>query len=481
MKNKSIKVNAILNGIRQCCTILFPMITIPYISRILGAENYGKINFGSSIASYFVLIGAFGVNAYAIREGSKIRNDAKKYREFASQILSINMLTTIVSYVSLFFLLLFWDEVKTYRLLICIQTLPIIFTTIGVDWNNNIFEDFAYTTIRYIIVQIVSIILMFIFVRTSDDYIVYAFITAFANIGGSVVNFFYIRKNYVKTHFTFDMHLKKHFMPMLYLFSNMIASTIYANSDITILTLFKGDSVTGVYSISVKIYTIIKQFINAIVGVALPRFSYYIGQNQKDEYNALLTKLFHGLLLLILPSMIGLIMIGEQMIVLIAGTEFQSGYISLCFLSIAIIFAVLSCFYVYGILIPYGCEKKCLISTAVAAVTNVVLNFFFIPFFSLNGAAITTMISEAMVFVLSVYYSRGLYKMDITLKKLFPCILGCVGISIVCLIVKFLNLSVLKTLIFAISGSGIVYGMTLLLLKDELAESVWVDFLKKIH
>ena len=481
MKNKSIKGNAILNGIRQCCTILFPMITIPYISRILGADNYGKINFGSSIASYFILIGAFGVNSYAIREGAKIRDDAEKYNKFASQIFSINILTTVASYIILFFLLLFWSEVKTYRLLICIQTLPIIFTTIGVDWNNNIFEDFAYTTIRYIFVQIVSIILMFIFVRTRDDYITYVCITAFANIGGSVVNFFYIRKNYVKTHFTFDMQLNKHFIPMLYLFFNMIASTIYVNSDITILTLFKGDAVTGVYSISVKIYTIIKQFINAIVGVALPRFSYYLGQNQKDEYNDLLTKLFHGLMLLILPSMIGLIMVGKQVIILIAGKEFASGYLSLCILSIAILFSVLSFLYVYGILIPYGREKKCLVSTVIAAVTNVVLNFFFIPVWSLNGAAITTLISEALVFILSVYYSRGLYKLDITLKMFLPCFFGCAGIFIVCFIINLLNLSAIMTIILALCGSGLLYSLILLLLKDELAKSTWNAFLKKIH
>ena len=479
MKKKSMKLNAVLNGIRQCCTMLFPLITIPYVSRILGAENYGKINFGSSIASYFILIGAFGVNAYAIREGAKIRNDHDRYTEFASEVFSVNMLTTAFSYLLLLFLLLFWGKVQDYRLLICIQTLPIIFTTLGIDWNNNIFEDFAYTTIRYIIVQIVSIILMFVFVRTSDDYIKYALITAAANIGGCVVNYFYIRKNYVKVRFTLKMKLKQHFMPMFYLFSNAIASTVYVNSDVTILTLLKGDSVTGIYSIAVKIYTIIKQFINAVVGVALPRLSFYLGQGMKKEYNALLTKLLHCLMLLILPSMIGLIMVGRKVIILIAGEEFQTGYVALCILAVAIVFAVLSFLYVYGIMIPYGYEKKCLVSTIVAAITNVVLNFFFIPAMSLNGAAITTVISEAIVLCMSMYFTRGLYEINITWRMFFPCGVGCIAVFAVCLVVEMLNLPVMISLIVAIMGSCIIYGTVLLMLGDEVAQDMGKNILRK--
>lgn len=480
MKKKSMKLNAILNGIRQCCTMLFPLVTIPYITRILGTENYGKVNFGSSVSSYFILIGAFGVNAYAIREGAKIRNEKEKYAAFASEVFSINMLTTAISYALLFLLLLFWGKVKDYRLLICIQALPIIFTTLGTDWNNNIFEDFAYTTIRYMMVQIASILLMLLFVRKSEDYIVYAFITAAANIGGSIVNFFYIRKNYVKVRLTFKMRMKQHLMPMFYLFSNTIASTIYVNSDITILTLIKGDSVTGIYSIAVKIYTIIKQFIYAIVGVALPRLSFYIGQDRKEDYNALLTKLLHCLMLLIMPSMVGLVMVGEKIIILIAGESFKSGRTALYILAVAIIFSVLSFLYVYGVMIPYGYEKKCLIFTSVAAVTNVVLNMFFIPVMSLNGAAITTVISEAIVLGMSMYFTKGLYKMNIPWYMFVPCGIGCIGVVAVCSFVNSLQLSNNLSLVVSITGSCIVYGIALLACGDEIARSTGKNILRNL-
>ena len=243
--------------------------------------------------------------------------------------------------------------------------------------------------------------------------------------------------------------------------------------------MLQGNGVTGIYSIAVKIYTIIKQFINAVVGVALPRLSYYLGQNDKGKYNALLTKLMHSLMLLIFPSIVGIIMVGKKIIILIAGKEFEDGYLALCILSVAIIFAVLSFLYVYGIMIPYGNERKCLISTVIAATTNVVLNFLFIPAMSLNGAAITTVISEILVLATSMYFSRGLYKIGVIWKMFLPCGVGCVSVFIVCLIINSLKLPTITSLAIAVICSSIVYVAILVLLKDEITQDIVRSFLRR--
>ena len=93
IKSKSIKINAALSVIKQLCSVVFPLITIPYISRVLQVEAYGKVNFGNSVVSYFVLLAGLGVSTYAIRDGARIRDDKKEITEFASQVYTINIIS----------------------------------------------------------------------------------------------------------------------------------------------------------------------------------------------------------------------------------------------------------------------------------------------------------------------------------------------------------------------------------------------------
>lgn len=480
MKTKSIKVNAVLSGIKQCCSVLFPLITIPIVSRSLGTENYGRINFGNSIVSYFVLLAALGVTAYAIREGAKLREDRKAFQSFANEVFTINMITTLFSYIALALVLIFWDKVESYRLLILIQASPIFFTTLGTDWNNNIFEDFVSITIRYIIIHGIAVVLVLLFVNDRQDYYIYAGITAFSSIMGNIANSFYIRKNYIKVSITRKLNIKKHLPPMLYLFANALATTIYVNSDITLLTLLKDNAVSGIYSISVKIYTIVKQVIQAVIGVVLPRLCAYLGQGRQDDYNRLLNKVLHAILLIILPGSTGLFMISKDVITVIAGSEYVIGYISLRILAIGIIFAVLSYFFTYSVMIPHGLEKYCLISTVISAVVNISLNFIMIPLFSLNGAAVTTVLSEAIVVAMNIFFSKGLYKLDLNIKKLFPCIIGCIGITIICHGISGLDLGSLGIVGLSLVFSGIFYAGTLIVFKDEMVVSM-LKLLRKHH
>ena len=137
-------MNAFLNMTKQICAVIFPLITVPYVSRILQRENYGKYNFGNSIVSYFILIAGLGIVNYAIREGARIRNDRKKLNRFANEVFTINIYSTIIAYILLFIIVHFSAKLKLYQPLIFVQSLSIILTTLGADWVNSIFEDYLY-------------------------------------------------------------------------------------------------------------------------------------------------------------------------------------------------------------------------------------------------------------------------------------------------------------------------------------------------
>ena len=189
MKNKSLTKNAILNGIRNGLNLLFPLITFPYVSRVLQVEKLGEYNFANSVISYFVLLAGLGISSYAVREGAKLREDKDKFNFFTSSVFTINVLSTVISYICLFGCLWILESLHKYSMLILVFSIQIIFITIGVEWVYSIYEEYLYITLRGILFKILSIIFLFIFVKTEEDVIAYAGITVFASVGSNLLNF----------------------------------------------------------------------------------------------------------------------------------------------------------------------------------------------------------------------------------------------------------------------------------------------------
>ena len=194
MKNKSLGLNAILNSFQGILNIIFPFITFPYVSRVLSVSGMGKYNFSSSIISYFLLIAGLGINTFAVREGAKLRDNREEISKFASKVLTINLISTLISYILLFVLLFVVTRLHEYSIAILLFSIQIVLTTIGVDWLYVIFEEYAYITVRNIIFKLISIVLLFMLVRHSDDYVNYVIVTVIASTGSYIMNFIYARR-----------------------------------------------------------------------------------------------------------------------------------------------------------------------------------------------------------------------------------------------------------------------------------------------
>ena len=436
MKEQSLTKNAILNIIRQAMTIVFPLVTFPYVSRVLGKAEFGKYNFAVSIVGYFALLAAFGLTNYAVREGARIRKDRKALSHLTSQLFSFNLLTSAVAYILLFFITFYSGKLNIYFTLIAVQSLCIILTTIGLDWINIVYEDFLYITIRYIIIQLIALIAIFLFVRKPDDTVIYCWIMIGGSYGGNVVNLFYIRK-YVDVSFTFSIPFRKFFVPMSILFLNSLAVIIYVNSDITILGMFESDSVVGVYSFSSKIYNILKQLVNAVIVVAVPRLVVTL-VSDVQRYRKYLEDIFNLLILILLPISAGLFMLSKSIILIVGGQEYLVGESVLRLLSFSIIFALISSIYTNCMLIIGREEKKILIGTSISAIFNIVGNLILIPYIGMIGAALTTVLAEFLNMLVQRYYSKKyVLSHNLASWKTFACsflgagivVLGCWAIN----------------------------------------------------
>lgn len=465
MKQKSLGVNALLNGVKQCCSIIFPLITFPYISRVLGSNGYGKYSFSNSVTNYFILLAALGIYTYAIREGAKIRDDQKAINQFCSQVFSINVCSAAISLLLLFSMVFFLPKFSGYKAYILIQSTSIVMAVIGTDWINGIFEDYFYITVRYIAVQCICLLAMFVFVRQPEDIIPYCIISVLATNGGNLINIFYVRK-YAKIKFTFNMDLKRHLLPLLILFVNSIAITIYVNSDITMLGFFESDAQVGVYSFASKIYNLLKQLINAVVVVSVPRIAYIL-KNKSEEYEMFINKIFSALNIILLPIIVGMFCMSDSMILLAGGEQYISGEAALKILSVATLFAIYASLFTNCVLIVNGQEKYCLEATVVSAIVNVAMNLVLMPRLGMIGAAITTVLAEFVNCMMQIYFSRTFFDWKmLDIKSVESCLCGSVAIGIICILCNQYFDRSLWRMISASLISVMVYAGILIVMKN---------------
>lgn len=439
---KSIGFNAVLNFIRVGCSVIFPLITFPYTSRVLQVDNIGKVNYANSIITYFALFAALGISTYGVREGAR-RKKGAEFDRFASEIFSLNLLTTAISYAVLFVMLAAVPKFRDYRAVILIQSMTIVLTTLGVEWVNTVYEDFFYITVRSITVQLLCIGALFLFIHRPEDYLKYTCISVMSSSIMCIANWIYCRRH-VRIRLLLSGDIFRHLYPMFIFFANSLAITIYVSADTTMLGWIAGDYYTGLYAVSVKIYQIVKRLMTAVYTVTIPRLSRFAGRGERDSYRKLMTQIAGSVILLLIPCMTGLVVYARDIILIISGETYLPAVRSLQILGVALLFAVGSGVVVNCINTPNGFEKTSLGATIAAAVVNVSLNMVLIPVLRQDGAALTTVIAEAMVLIICLVR------------------LGDVN--------RYLDLrDILTQFLFAAAGSGLILGISLALGRTGLS------------
>ena len=468
----SIMKNTVFNMVKTLSALLFPLITIPYVTRVLGVVNYGKINFGASIINYFTLIAALGLTTYAIRECSRVRDDREKLSALASELFSINMVTTVISYALLAVLLIFFPKFQGYRQLIVIQSTVIMLTTLGCDWLNSAMEDFQYISLRTIGFQVISLVLMFLFVRDADDYLKYAIIGAFSAGGANLLNMRY-RKRYCRVTLTAKIPWKRHIVPILLLFVMSLAQTVFISADTTMLGLMKNDYEVGIYSTAIKIERMISQVVSSNVFVLMPRMSYLYGTEDTEKINSMLRKILAVFLVIGLPCFAGAFAIADDLILLVAGAEYMAAGLSLKIAMFSFLFSLIGGSFLGNVvLLSSGKERNYMIICCIAAGLNVVLNGLLIPRYGAAGAAFTTALCSLSMLVMLMFATRKQVRIKKLGKLFFAPVLGAALIISYCLLVMPLISNLILRIGVCVIGSCVLYLGALLATKNEVLPMV---------
>lgn len=463
----SIKKNTLFNFVKTLSSIVFPLITFPYVSRVLQPENIGKYNWGNTYVNYFSLLASLGVTTYAIRECSRVRDDKKELGEVSSQIFSINVITTIFAYIILFSVLFLFPNLNPYKRVVLIQSVIIIFTTLGADWINSAMEDFAYITIRTVVFQIISLLLMFIFVHRPEDYLIYAAIGTFSSSGANIMNMLY-RRRFCRIRFTFHTEWRKHLKPIMLLFVMLVAQTIFSNSDVTMLGLMRTDYETGLYSTESKVYNLLNQLMASILWVVLPRLSNYYADKNYKEINPLLKKSVQLMAMVCLPCLFGVSVLSKEILRLIGGQNYIEAWPSLIILMGSLFFSLIGGSFIGNmIMLPSKREIYFVRACVAAAFINIGLNFLLIPHWGANGAAFTTLLAHVILYLMMRPYVEKEINIGKTSAIFSAPLIGGLVILIWCIFIKKMFDNFISILALGIIGGASLYFGVLILMKYE--------------
>ena len=440
----------LLNLIRTLFTTIVPLAIFKYVSVVLTKDGLGKVSYSNSIVQYALLIAGLGVSRYATRECAKCREYKDKTSTLASEVFTINIISTIVAYFVLLCIVINTNSLNEYKHLIIIQSISIFFTTIGVEWISVVFEDFLSITIRTVIVQIISFVLTVIFVREPSDINKYVVIIVMAIAITSITNYVYIKK-YVSLRIVFSRALFKHIRPILIISFVNIAVSIYVNSDLTILGFFRSDAEVGSYSVAVKIYTACKTILASVIAVTVPRLSNYFETNKREYYRNL-QNIFSVTLLIVIPLAIGVFLMPELFISIISNVNYYDAAVAVKILIVSLIPTMLSTIINSNILIAQRKESKLLFSTSIASALNISLNIMLIPIMGMVAAATTTLLAEGVVLLICIFQGHNTLKMmnlKILLTDLIKILIGCAFILLLyCLINLTLGINLYSKIVF---------------------------------
>ena len=467
---QSIKNNFLLNLSTTITGLLFPLITFPYASRILMADGIGQVQFFQSIIDYVSLCTALGIPLYAVREIARIRDNKELRSRTTIEILLLHAILTLVGYIVVFILAKTVAKIEIDASLFFLLSTTLFFNTIGVAWFYQAIEDFKYITLRSLFVRILSLVALFIFVKTKQDLFYYAGILVIGTVGNNIFNFFRLRKYIKLSKGEFKrLNLLRHLIPALKIFILNLVISIYVNLDSVMLGFLKNEESVGYYAAATRLTKAILGIVSSLGAVLLPRFSNMITNGQKEEFQLLANKAASFTIALSLPMSVGLIFMAAPIIHIFCGNGFEPSILTLKLVAPIVLFIGLSGIIGMQILYPQGREKYVIISTMVGACINLLINYLLIPQYGQYGAALGTVIAEFMVTVIMILLGRKYLPINILSKQNLHYLIGSIVISILLAFLFVFPLHEVNYLLIGIMLSVIVYYAYLLMIKDTLA------------
>lgn len=479
MQQKSLKLNFIMNAVLTISAFIFPLISFPYVSRILGPSGTGNVSFATSIVAYFALFAQLGIPTYGIRATARVRDDKELLSRTVQEIFIINILMSILTYIVFFVVLNIVPQMSDDKLLFMIVSSTIFFNAIGMDWLYKGLEKYTYITTVSILFKFIALILMFILIHQKSDYVIYGAISIFAASASNICNLLNVHKYiYLKPIGNYDF--KVHLRPICIFFAMACATTIYTNLDTVMLGFMKSNTEVGYYNAAVKIKTVLLGVVTSLGAVLLPRASYYIENNLIDEFKRISSKAINFVILISFPLALYFIIFAKEGIFFLSGDAYAKAILPMQILMPTLIFIGLTNIMGIQMLIPLGKEKVVLYSEIAGAIVDLAINTVLIPIMASSGAAIGTLVAEMVVWIVQYIALKEDVKETYVKIRYLPIVIGLAISALFSMPIKLLGLSSFFTLLLSAIVFFGVYLVVLTVTKEKLVNEIEFQILEKI-
>ena len=475
MSKNSVAKNYIYNMVYQILAIIIPLITTPYLSRVLGPEKIGIYSYTLSITTYFILFGSLGVAMYGQREIAYVQKDIKKRSIIFFEIFFMKCLTLLISLL-LFYLTFCIND--NYSIYYKILILEIIANAIDISWYFQGLEEFKKTVLRNMLVKIISVICIFIFVRNQDDFNKYFFIYVLSNFFGNFSLWFYLSK-YTKKVTIKELNIFKHLKPTIALFIPQVATQIYTVLDKTMIGAIVEDKVeVGYYEQAQKIIKLLITIATSLGIVMLPRIAATYAEKNYKKVKEYLKKSFAFIMLLAFPLMFGIISVASKFVPVFYGAGYDKVVYLISIISPIVVLIGLSNVMGIQYLLPTKQHKKYTLSVIIGAIVNLILNLLLIYNFKSIGASIATIFAELAVTAIQFVLLKKEISFIEILKISYKYIIASIIMFLVSLFIGYIILNNVLSIICQIIFSSIIYFITLVLLKDRIIFE-FIDLIKE--
>ena len=449
-----LRKNFFYNIIYQVLILILPLITVPYVARVLGADGVGIHSYTYSISYYFMLIAMLGLNNYGNRSIAKVRDNKDELsKTFWSIYLLQFIVSTLMVITYLIYIILF--NIR-YKQIAVIQIFYVISSIFDINWFFFGLEKFKITIIRNTIIKIISLVSIFLFVRNSDDLWVYTLILSGSTFLSQIILWPYMKKyvNFTKIKI---IDILKHLKPCLILFIPVIAVSIYKIMDKIMLGNMASIVEVGYYENAVKIIDVPKCIITSLGTVMLPRMSNMIAKGEEEKIKMYIGKSLQVIMFLALPITMGLIAISDDFILIFLGNNFTKTGTLIKYLAISLIFLSWANVIRTQYLIPTERDKDYIISVILGAIVNLVMNIILIPRYASIGACYGTICAELIVMLYQTYKVKNELNISVYIKNIMIFVINSLIMFIIVDLLNYIPMSIYYRLILQVIIGIIIY------------------------
>ena len=464
MGKKSIKKNYVYNLVYQVLILILPLITTPYISRVLGAEGVGIYSYTSSIVAYFTLFGSLGISLYGQREiayaGENLSARKKVFWEMIV-LRGITMAIAIVVYGVTFM------NGAQYQIYYQILVLELVAAALDISWFFQGMEEFKVTVTRNVIVRLVSVGLIFLLIKNPADLAKYVLIYSLANVLGNLTLWVYLPKLFkgIKVK---NFNFIRHIIPVVLLFIPQIANQIYNIVDKTMIgALISDKAELGNYEQSQKILRVLITIETSLGVVMIPRIVNIFANGDKKTLNSYIDKSFNLVFLLGFPMMLGMICVAKEFIPIFLGGGYQKAILLTQVLAPSILLYGMSNVLGTQYLLPTKRQKQYTISIVAGLIINVILNFLLVYPFGAVGVSISTIIAQTIVVLVQFYAVRKEINIPKIIRLSYKYIASSLVMFLLCILIGIFIKGNFTALVIKIAVGGIAYFLLLWRLKEE--------------